>query len=123
MSVTSALARIPVGVVVERSKAASQWIDFVWRPVAVLHGQPAAEPWTPLAAEGGVTTFYAGRAEVELFRSDTQFYRDNLMSGAPSLWVGMTPTDREPPYQILAVTADPAEGESFSEIADRKSVV
>ena len=113
----SALARIPVGVVVERSKAASQWIDFVWRPVAVLHGQPVAEPWTPLAAEGGVTTFYAGTAEVELFRSDTQFYRDNLVSGAPSLWIGMTPTDSEPPYQILAVTADPAEGESFSEIA------
>ena len=32
----SALVRIPVGVVVERRKAMSQWADFVWQPVAVL---------------------------------------------------------------------------------------
>ena len=31
-----ALLTIAVGVVVERSKAASPWLDFVWRPAAVL---------------------------------------------------------------------------------------
>ena len=43
------LARIPVGVMVERRKATSPWIDFVWRPVSVLPGEPAAAPWTLLA--------------------------------------------------------------------------
>jgi len=32
------LLRIPVGVVVERRKADSSWIDFVWRGVGVLPG-------------------------------------------------------------------------------------
>jgi hypothetical protein len=111
------LARIPVGVVVARHKAASQWIDFTWAPVSVLHGVPDTEPWTVLRSEGDATMFYAGSADIELYRSETTYYRDNLASGAPSLWVVMTPTGGDPPYQLVAVTADPAEGEGFTETA------
>jgi hypothetical protein len=111
----SALARIPVGIVAERRKATSQWIDFVWRPVAVLPGKPEAAPWTVLAAEGGITTFYVGSAEIALHRSDTGNYRDNLASGSAAIWVALRPTEGEPPYQIAAVTVDPSEGESFTE--------
>ena len=32
-----------------------------------------------------------------------------------SLWVVLRPTGVEPPYELLAVTADPAEGEAFTE--------
>jgi hypothetical protein len=111
------LARIPVGVVVARHKAASQWIDFTWRPDAVLHGVPEAQPWTVLRSEGDATMFYAGSTDIDLYRSETTYYRDNLASGAPSLWVVMTPTSGDPPYQLVAVTADPAEGEGFTESA------
>ena len=41
-------------------------------------------------------------------------YRDNLATGAPALWVALRPTDAEPPYDLVAVTADPAEGEAFT---------
>jgi hypothetical protein len=111
------LARIPVGVVVARHKATSQWIDFTWAPVAVLHGVPDTEPWTVLRSEGEATMFYAGSANIELYRSETTYYRDNLASGAPSLWVVMTGTGGDPPYQLVTVTADPAEGEGFTESA------
>jgi hypothetical protein len=111
------LARIPVSVVVARHKAASQWIDFTWAPVSVLHGVPDAQPWTVLRSEGEATMFYAGSADIELYRSETTYYRDNLASGAPSLWVVMTGTGGDPPYQLVAVTADPAEGEGFTESA------
>src|SRR2546423_550017 len=111
------LARIPVGVVVARHKAASQWIDYTWAPVAVLHGVPAAQPWTVLRNEGEAAMFYAGSAEVELYRSETTYYRDNLASGTPGLWVVMTSTDGDPPYRLVTVTADPAEGEGFAESA------
>jgi hypothetical protein len=110
-----ALVRIPVGVVVERRKAVSPWADFLWRPVSVLAGEPAAAPWTPLASEGDVHTFYAGSAVIELFRTETANYLGNLASGAPSLWVVLRPTGSEPPYDLFAVTADPAEGEAFTE--------
>ena len=57
--------RIPVGVVVERHKARSPWIEHVWRPVAVLAGRPDAAPWTPLAVAEESATFYEiGRAHV-----------------------------------------------------------
>jgi len=45
--------------------------------------------------------FYAGAAEIELYRSETGNYRDNLGG--------------DPPYQIATVTVDPAEGESLTE--------
>jgi hypothetical protein len=109
------LARIPVGVVVERRKAKSPWIEHVWRPVTVLPGVPETAPWTLLSEDKDCATFYVGGADIELFPSDTTQYRDNLMSGTPSLWVALRPTGSEPPYKILTVTADPAEGEGLTE--------
>ena len=113
--ISTALTRISVGVVVERRKAKSAWADVLWRPVSVFAGTPAAAPWTPLGADDGVTLFYAGEAVIELHRTETTNYRDNLASGTPSLWVNMRPTASEPPYELLAVTADPAEGEAFTD--------
>jgi Protein of unknown function (DUF3305) len=110
-----AQAKIEVGVVVERRKAQSQWIDFTWRPVAVLTGAPDAAAWTVLSQDGDGTTFFAGSAEIALFRTETGNYRDNLASEAPMLWVALRPTGAEPPYQLFGVTADPAEGEAWTE--------
>jgi hypothetical protein len=104
-----------VGVVVERHKASSPWLDFVWRPASVLMGVPAAAAWTPLGPVGDVTTFYAGSGMIELHRTETANYRVNLESGAPLLWVVLRPTGADPPYQLAAVTADPAEGEAYTE--------
>jgi Protein of unknown function (DUF3305) len=115
MSPLAAHLRIPVGVVVERRKAVSQWVDYLWLPVSVLGGLPDAAPWTPLGVEAGAETFYAGAAEIELHRSETTYYRQNLASGAPSIWVALQATGSEPPFEIATVTADPAEGESLTE--------
>ena len=109
------LLRIPVGVVVERCKASSRWADLIWRPVSVLAGLPDAAPWTILATEGETVAFYAGAAEIELYRSDTDNYRRNLESGMPSVWVALQATSNDPPYEIAAVTADPAEAEGLTE--------
>src|SRR5262249_58761435 len=78
-------AKIAVGVVVERRKAQSPWIDFTWKPVTVLAGLPDAAPWATLSQDGDGTTFYAGAAEIELYRTATANYRDNLGSAAPML--------------------------------------
>ena len=115
MSTATPLARIPVGIMVERLKAQSAWIDHVWRPVAVLVGHPDAAPWTKLAGDGESATFYAGATDIELYRSETTYYRDNLHTEAPALWVVLRPTGVEPPYEILLVTANPAEGEASTE--------
>jgi hypothetical protein len=107
--------QIPVGVVVERRNAESKWLDFLWRPVSVLLGVPSAAPWTPLDTEAEATVFFAGLARIELHRTETANYRENLDSGAPALWVALCPVAAERPYDVLVVTADPAEGEALTD--------
>jgi Protein of unknown function (DUF3305) len=109
------MLRIPVGIVVERRKANSPWADLLWRPVAILAGLPDAAAWTPLAHDGDKVTYYAGSAEIELYRSEADNYRRNLATEAPSIWVALQTTGGEPPYEIACVTADPAEGEGLTE--------
>lgn len=109
------LARIAVGVVVERRKATSPWIDFVWRPVKVLEGAPETEAWTVLSADDEATTYYAGGAAIDLYPSETAYYRDNLASATPSVWVVLRPTGGEPAHALVAVTANPDEGEAYSQ--------
>jgi len=109
------LLRIPVGVVVERRKAESPWIDFVWCGTAVLPDEPEMTPWTVIREQEGTTLYYAGSATVDLYRSETARYRDNLATGAPKVWIVLTPSEAAWPYAVSAVTADPAEGEAFTE--------
>ena len=109
------LLRIPVGVVIECRKADSPWIDFVWRGIGVLPDEPEMTPWTVIREQEGTTLFYAGSATVDLYRSETERYGDNLATGAPSIWIVLTPSEGTWPYAVLVVTADPAEGEAFTE--------
>jgi Protein of unknown function (DUF3305) len=120
---SAAPVRITVGVVVERHKAKSPWIDFTWMPVSVLPGLPEASPWTVLSESDECATYYAGVAEIELYRTETGNYRSNLTAAAPVLWIALRPTQAgealaggiEPPYEIATITADPAEGEALTE--------
>jgi len=115
---STALARIVVGVLVERRKAKSPWLDFLWRPVSVLVGTPSAAPWTRISEEGEANTFYAGEATIDLHRTETANYRQNLSSGKPALWVVLRPKAGDsagPAFDIVTVTADPAEGEALTD--------
>ena len=115
MSALSPRLLIPVGVVVDRISATSPWADFLWRPTAVLAGEPAADPWTILAQDDQRVSFYAGPAEMELHRSDTGDYRDNLATGAPALWVVLRESNEGQPYRVYIVTASPTQGEGMTE--------
>ena len=57
---------------------------------------------------------YAGAYEVSLHPAETSHYRDNLISGRPSLWVALRQI-AEGSYEVANVTADPYEGESMAE--------
>lgn len=109
------LPQIAVGVVVERRKADSPWIDFLWRAVGILPDAPDLRAWSVLREEGESVLFYAGSRTIEFHRSETARYRDNLATGGPMLWVVLSPAEGEWPYTLAAVTADPAEGEAFTE--------
>jgi hypothetical protein len=112
------LATIPVGVVVERTKSVSQWSDYLWRPVKVLPGVPDTPPWSKLEGNDERALFYVGAADVDLHRTETTNYRDNLVTEAPLLWVVLEKSDGEYPYQLRLVTADPAEGEAMTSVGE-----
>ncbi len=61
------------------------------------------------------TTFYAGAADIALYRSDCASYQANLDTSEPKLWIVLRETNADPPYNILTVTADPNEGEAYTE--------
>ncbi|UWU90965.1 DUF3305 domain-containing protein [Bradyrhizobium sp. CB1015] len=110
--------QIIVGVVIERRKAKSLWLDFLWRPVSVLVGNPSAAPWTRIGEKDETTLFYAGAAPIELHRTDTENYLQNLASGSPMLWVVLRRVAAEsaaPAFDILTVTANPSEGEALTD--------
>ena len=115
MSNVDPLVSIPVGVVVERSKSASPWADFHWRPVKVLAGVPDTPPWTILSEDAERTSFYVGAAPIELYRTETAHYLGNLQVEKPMVWIVLRPVDGDPPYELATVTADPAEGEGMTE--------
>lgn len=110
----AALLHIPVGVVVDRIKADSPWIDYIWQPRSILLGAPETAPWTRLSGDESQASFYAGSAMLELHGSDTGNYRDNLAADC-RLWVVLVPAESDPPYTLFKVTADPTEGEAQTE--------
>ena len=114
MSIIDPLKTVAVGIVVERSKGAGPWTDFLWRPLNALSGVPDTQPWTKLSDDGERVTFYAGAANIELYRSEAGNYRENLLVETPLLWVALRPSETDPPYTLAGVTADPAEGESWA---------
>lgn len=105
---------IPVGVAVERRKGKSPWASELWRPVSVFDGVPAAAAWTVIDATEDVTTFYAGEAVIELYRTETDNYRNNLASCSPLLWVILRYISHGSSVELRGVTADPAEGEALT---------
>jgi len=116
-----AQASMHVGVVLERRQGVTAWAGELWQPVAVLPGVPDLAPGSSLGAGEvpGSERIYAGAFVMEWHRTDTPTYRDNLATDAPRIWVVLraNPSGEGMP-RVFAVTADPAEGEMFTEAGD-----
>ena len=120
----SALKTIPVGIIVERRKAASQWIDYVWRPSVGLAACRKRKPWTMPVARRRRHDVLCRRGDDRIVPERDRAIIATISPAINSLWVVLRPTESDPPYSLLAVTADPSEGEAFSETgADLVEVV
>lgn len=108
-------AEIVVGLIVERLDPSSPWGDPIWLPVQVLDGAPDTTAWTVLAKGADRVRYFAGAFVVKLYSTETAYYRDNLASERPRVWIVMRPDGAEPPLDIVAVTVDPTEGEGYTQ--------
>lgn len=114
MSVDGPSGRIRIGIVVGKRRLTGPWADHAWLPVGVLPAPPDAAPWTLLSSDERQELFYAGPFELELHRSETAHYRDNLASRQPSVWIALRPTGPDR-HEVATVSVDPYEGESMAE--------
>ena len=76
---------------------------------------PDAAPGAKLGASGDTELFYAGPATLELYPSETGFYRDNLIDGKPQIWVALRTVPESGEVELVQATADPTEGETLME--------
>lgn len=107
-SVENIEVSLPLGIVVERRKAASRWVDWIWAPVAVYLTGDTVTPWTELRREGETIRYAAGTLPLGLHRKDVEALRLNLMLEVPELYVVLEPdtaADAPAPWRPHLVTA------------------
>ena len=109
------LASIELGVLVERRPAVTAWAEHVWAATELLLDPPAAPAWTVLRQEDARTVFFAGLAELHLFRTETANLKHNMDSPTPSIWVVLRPVDAAPGMALQCVTADPGEAHLYAD--------
>lgn len=104
-----------VGVVCLRRKLESRWASEQLEPHSVLSDAPRVAAGASLGATSAGELVYFGAAELAFWTGETGHYRDNLATGAPRLWVALTPQGEAGDYAVGLVTANPYEGESLSD--------
>lgn len=82
-------------IVAERRRSDHPWVDFTWRPVALLPCQNATD--NDLADNGtiprqiesgdGWERFLVGRLPINLHHKETEAYLENLSAARPALYV------------------------------------
>jgi hypothetical protein len=107
-----------IGVILERRKLDNPWIDHSWRPVQVLPGVPASEPWTKLAEGDGWERFYAGEAELVLYRHESETYAYNIESTQPAVWIFLRNSDGAPGIELHGASVDPGEAHAHNDTGD-----
>ena len=103
-----------VGVLAQSRPPVNHWGARVVRPIAVFGLVPATAPGTKVNEEDGVETWYLGASDVTLHSGDTGYYRDNLASGHPSVWVALPQASDGTRARVQQVTVDPYEGEGLA---------
>ncbi len=106
--------RLSVWVTVDRCRTGNPWQAERWAPTGVMIGCPHVAPWTVLAEGPDRTRYFAGCADLTLFRSDTANYKYNLEAATPAIYVILRPGGTAG-MTLLSVTVDPGEIDSHAD--------
>jgi len=108
-------ASVEVGVLVERRPAVTQWAEHVWAATELLLDPPELPAWTLLRQDGSRAVFFAGTAEIRLFRTETENLKHNMEAPEPRIWAVLRPVDGNPGMTLQCVTADPGEAHLYAD--------
>ena len=110
-------ASMPIGIVIRVSPGVTRWASWNRRVVGVLPGSGDAH-WREIRREGPVIEYHAGTLPLELYRSDTEAYKQGLSARTPSLFVVMRESvsginSDAQDLELILVTASPFEAQDY----------
>lgn len=113
-------AEVHLGVVVERREIDNPWEDYIWRPVMVMPGAPLDVSWKDIQEGEGWKHFLARTLPLELHKSDTEGYRENLGQPVPLVFVALRQGEEveEEEVEPFLLTACPHEASGYMESGD-----
>lgn len=107
---------MPLGVIVAKTKVDHKWIDWSWRPIAVVPGAAPIDEWKVIDSGEGWTHYHVATVSMTLYRTDTEAYRIALSEVPPRVYVVLRPDedgDDDRPYFVEEVTASPYEAQDL----------
>lgn len=116
--------RLPLGVVLERREIDNPWMDYAWKPVAVIPGAKGLDPcgeWMVLTEGEDWVHYHAGTLHLELFRKETEGYKVNLSQEPPRVFVVLRSgedMDCEHDLVPFLVTVCPYEAQDYLDSGD-----
>lgn len=114
------MVTMPLGVVVERREIDHPWQDYDWHTVAVIPGAPPVDEWRPLREGEGWAHYHVATLPLELFRRETEGYKQNLSKDVPVIYVVLRQGEEADESEIEAslVTACPFEAQDYLDAGD-----
>ena len=105
---------LPLGIVIRRTPGVTRWARHAWKAVAVLPGAPPAD-WLEMRREstpgGEAVEYHAATVPLELWRTDTEAYREALSAKVPA--IGVVMNDHGEKLEVVLATASPYETQDY----------
>ncbi len=109
-----------LGIVIEGREIDNPWESYAWSSVAVIPGAPEIDEWRLIAEGKGWKHYHASTLYLEIFRSETEGYRLNLMNKPPMVYVVLryddddeTDDDAKPGIVPFLATVCPFEAQAY----------
>jgi len=116
---TDTSVAIPLGVILTRKQPTNAWADPVWRASGVMLDIPPGPEWRELAQGEGYMQCLTTRAQLELFRKETEAYIANIESREPALYIVLREGERDDvPVEVHLVTASPFEAQDYMDSSE-----
>ncbi len=110
---------IPLGVILTCKQPSIAWADPVWRASGVMLDIPPGPDWRELTRGEGYTQYLTTRAQLELFRKETEAYIANIHSTEPALYIVLRESDSAgAPMDVHLVTASPFEAQDYTDSSE-----
>ncbi len=110
---------IPLGVIVTCKQPKNAWADPVWRASGVMLEIPPGPDWRELGRGEGYTQYLTTRAQLELFRKETEAYIANIESSEPALYIVLRESETDAaPVEVHLVTASPFEAQDYMDSSE-----